>query len=176
MSLYFLIFLCPLPHQVLGYTASVFLLSRPDEFPHNDLSCLFIPVSFSFLNQPISRLLFERGSHLDKISSSPSIPFYSKNLPLRTAGSSRPRLSLDTEAVRKPKTKMQPALGALGHTWTAMRAMEFISLITIIGLTGNFIGEMVNADYAAPSALIGTLIVVSILFYCVVAWTLTYTP
>ncbi|CCT62934.1 uncharacterized protein FFUJ_00461 [Fusarium fujikuroi IMI 58289] len=57
---------------------------------------------------------------------------------------------------------MQPALGALGHTWTAMRAMEFISLITIIGLTANFIGEMVNADYAAPSALIGTLVVACI--------------
>lgn len=55
-----------------------------------------------------------------------------------------------------------------------MRAMEFISLITIIGLTGNFIGEMVNADYAAPSALIGTLIVVSLLFHSVVAWTVTY--
>lgn len=96
---------------------------------------------------------------MDKISSpSPSIPFYSKHLPLRTAGSLRPRLSLNTQA---NSAKMQPALGALGHTWTAMRAMEFISLITIIGLTSNFIGEMVGADYAAPSALIGTLVVVS---------------
>jgi len=64
---------------------------------------------------------------------------------------------------------MQPALGALGHTWTAMRAMEFISLITIIGLTSNFIGEMVGADYAAPSALIGTLVVVSC-FMCNPFW------
>ncbi|KAJ4199284.1 hypothetical protein NW767_008485 [Fusarium falciforme] len=55
-----------------------------------------------------------------------------------------------------------PALGALGHTWTAMRAMEFISFITIIGLTSNFISEMVAADYAAPSALIGTLVVACI--------------
>ncbi|KAM5355324.1 hypothetical protein ACJ41O_001970 [Fusarium nematophilum] len=55
-----------------------------------------------------------------------------------------------------------PALGALGHTFTAMRAMQFISLITIIGLTSNFISEMVLADYAAPSALIGTLVVACI--------------
>ncbi|KAF7547843.1 hypothetical protein G7046_g8885 [Stylonectria norvegica] len=52
-----------------------------------------------------------------------------------------------------------PALGALGMTWTVMRAMQFVALITIIGLTSNFISEMVLADYAAPSALIGTLVV-----------------
>lgn len=52
-----------------------------------------------------------------------------------------------------------PSLGALGVTWTAMRAMQFVSLVTIIGLTSNFISEMVMADYAAPSALIGTLVV-----------------
>ncbi|KAH7156435.1 hypothetical protein EDB81DRAFT_880753 [Dactylonectria macrodidyma] len=52
-----------------------------------------------------------------------------------------------------------PALGALGMTWTAMRAMQVIALITIIGLTSNFISEMVMADYAAPSTLIGTLVV-----------------
>lgn len=48
-------------------------------------------------------------------------------------------------------------------TWTAMRGMQFVSLITIIGLTSNFISEMVMADYAAPSALIGTLVVVSLI-------------
>lgn len=53
-----------------------------------------------------------------------------------------------------------PALGALGAMFTAMRAMQFLSLITIIGLTANFISEMVMNDYAAPSALIGTLVVV----------------
>ena len=55
-----------------------------------------------------------------------------------------------------------PALGALGMTWTAMRGMQFLSLIVIIGLTSNFISEMVISDYAAPSALIGTLVVVSV--------------
>lgn len=55
-----------------------------------------------------------------------------------------------------------PALGALGATFTTMRIMQFLSLVTVVGLTSNFISEVVMADYAAPSALIGTLVVVSI--------------
>ncbi|KAF4125008.1 Conserved hypothetical, protein [Geosmithia morbida] len=52
-----------------------------------------------------------------------------------------------------------PALGALGITFTAMRAMQAASLITIIGLSANFVDEVVDASYAAPSALVGTLVV-----------------
>ncbi|PHH93386.1 hypothetical protein CDD83_3699 [Cordyceps sp. RAO-2017] len=52
-----------------------------------------------------------------------------------------------------------PALGALGLTFTAMRALQAVALITIIGLTSNFISEMVTANYVAPSALVGTLVV-----------------
>ncbi|KAI5467478.1 hypothetical protein BGZ63DRAFT_28350 [Mariannaea sp. PMI_226] len=66
-----------------------------------------------------------------------------------------------------------PALGALGVTFTAMRGMQFVSLITIIGLTANFISEMVSNDYAAPSALIGTLVVASIaVLYIVISYIL----
>lgn len=54
-----------------------------------------------------------------------------------------------------------PALGALGMTFTAMRAFQAVALITIIGLTSNFISEMVAASYVPPSALVGTLVVVS---------------
>ena len=54
-----------------------------------------------------------------------------------------------------------PALGALGMTFTVMRAMQFVSLITIIGITANLISEIVTADYIAPSPLVGTLVVVS---------------
>ncbi|KAF7553763.1 hypothetical protein G7Z17_g3387 [Cylindrodendrum hubeiense] len=98
------------------------------------------------------------GLSIDKISSpAPSVPFYSNRLPLRTASSSRPQLSIVTP--ESLKMGSAPALGALGMTWTAMRAMQFIALVTIIGLTANFISEMVMADYAAPSALIGTLVV-----------------
>lgn len=56
-----------------------------------------------------------------------------------------------------------PALGALGMTFTAMRALQAVALITIIGLTSNFISEMVTASYVPPSALVGTLVVVSVL-------------
>ncbi|KAI9899091.1 hypothetical protein N3K66_005552 [Trichothecium roseum] len=52
-----------------------------------------------------------------------------------------------------------PAHGALGLTFTAMRAMQAVSLIAIIGLSGNFVSETVNAGYVAPSPLVGTLVV-----------------
>ncbi|KEY68439.1 hypothetical protein S7711_01214 [Stachybotrys chartarum IBT 7711] len=52
-----------------------------------------------------------------------------------------------------------PAHGALGVTFTTMRVMQLLSLLIIIGLTSNFIAEVVNAAYEAPSALIGTLVV-----------------
>ena len=54
-----------------------------------------------------------------------------------------------------------PALGALGMTFTVMRGMQFVSLVTIIGIAANFISEMVTADYNAPSELVATLVVVS---------------
>jgi hypothetical protein len=52
-----------------------------------------------------------------------------------------------------------PALGALGMTFTVMRVMQFVSLITIIGISGNFVAEVVAADLNPPGALIGTLVV-----------------
>ncbi|GAB0137218.1 hypothetical protein EsDP_00005494 [Epichloe bromicola] len=55
-----------------------------------------------------------------------------------------------------------PALGALGMTFTAMRALQAVALITIIGLSANFISEMVAASYVPPSALVGTLVVACI--------------
>ena len=62
-------------------------------------------------------------------------------------------------------TKMaSQKFGALGATFTVVRAMQAISLITIIGMTSNFISEMVAADQAPPKVLIGTLSVVSCLF------------
>jgi hypothetical protein len=55
---------------------------------------------------------------------------------------------------------MAPNFGALGATFTVVRAMQAISLITIIGMTSNFISEMVTADQSPPRVLIGTLSVV----------------
>lgn len=55
-----------------------------------------------------------------------------------------------------------PAYGALGATFTVVRGMQACSLIAILGMTANFIAEMVSADQAPPKVLIGTLSVVSI--------------
>ncbi|OLN85382.1 hypothetical protein CCHL11_07960 [Colletotrichum chlorophyti] len=52
-----------------------------------------------------------------------------------------------------------PRLGALGHTFTAMRAMQFVSLVAIIGMVSNFISEINGADALSPPVLIGTLVV-----------------
>ncbi len=54
-----------------------------------------------------------------------------------------------------------PAYGALGMTFTVVRGMQAVCLISIIGMTANFISEMVSADNVPPSVLIGTLSVVS---------------
>ncbi|PHH73686.1 hypothetical protein CDD82_5325 [Ophiocordyceps australis] len=49
--------------------------------------------------------------------------------------------------------------GALGVMFSVMRILQTIVLITMIGLTSNFISEMVAASYQTPSALIGTLVI-----------------
>jgi hypothetical protein len=56
-----------------------------------------------------------------------------------------------------------PNYGALGMTFTVMRGMQAVCLISIIGMTSNFIAEMNAADNAPPSVLVGTLGVVSTL-------------
>lgn len=57
-----------------------------------------------------------------------------------------------------------PQLGALGVTFTIMRACQLASLIAIIGLCANFISEIASAEHNPPSELIGTLTVVSLTF------------
>ncbi|KAH8195796.1 hypothetical protein TruAng_010039 [Truncatella angustata] len=54
-----------------------------------------------------------------------------------------------------------PQLGALGVTFTVLRAAQFVSLLTIIGLVANFMNEIVSAQRNAPDVLIGTLVVTS---------------
>ena len=58
---------------------------------------------------------------------------------------------------------MPSNFGALGATFMAVRAMEAISLISIIGMTANFISEMVSSKQSPPNVIIGTLSVVSTL-------------
>jgi hypothetical protein len=59
-------------------------------------------------------------------------------------------------------TMAPPNFGALGATFTVVRAMQAISLISIIGMTANFVAEMVSANQSPPHVLIGTLSVVSL--------------
>jgi len=53
-----------------------------------------------------------------------------------------------------------PDYGALGATFKVTRAMQAASLLAIIGMTANFISEMVSANATPPNVLIGTLSVV----------------
>lgn len=63
----------------------------------------------------------------------------------------------------------RPNYGAIGGTFVSVRALQVISMLTIIGITSNFISEMVNANLTAPQELIGTLSVVCIgIVYCIV--------
>ena len=57
-----------------------------------------------------------------------------------------------------------PNHGALGATFTVVRGMQAVSLIAIIGMTANFISEMVSANNTPPNVLVGTLSVVSIAY------------
>ena len=50
--------------------------------------------------------------------------------------------------------------GALGATFSLVRLLQVVSLIGIIGMTANFVSEMVSANSTPPNVLIGTLSVV----------------
>jgi len=64
--------------------------------------------------------------------------------------------------------------GALGSTFTVVRTLEAVSLITIIGMTANFISEMVAVKQSPPSVLIGTLSVAVIAFLYIVMTYILY--
>lgn len=53
-----------------------------------------------------------------------------------------------------------PNYGALGATFKITRILQALSLITIIGMSANFISEMVNNNSTPPMVLVGTLSVV----------------
>ncbi|KAK0725257.1 hypothetical protein B0H67DRAFT_598566 [Lasiosphaeris hirsuta] len=68
-----------------------------------------------------------------------------------------------------------PQLGALGATYTVMRACQFAALIAVIGLCANFIGEIATAERDPPSELIGALTVsVTAVIYVVITYILYY--
>ncbi|KDN68235.1 hypothetical protein CSUB01_09246 [Colletotrichum sublineola] len=96
------------------------------------------------------------------------IPFPPRRFPVRTAlrlDNPRPKLTLVTPAslardFRRARTMgSAPRLGALGHTFTAMRAMQFVSLVAVVGMVADFISEINGADAISPPVLVGTLVI-----------------
>ncbi|OJJ51740.1 hypothetical protein ASPZODRAFT_127866 [Penicilliopsis zonata CBS 506.65] len=60
--------------------------------------------------------------------------------------------------------------GALGATFQISRLFQVCSLIAIIGMTANFISEIIGDDLTPPSVLIGTISVTSIAaIYCIIS-------
>lgn len=51
--------------------------------------------------------------------------------------------------------------GALGATFQIARLFQGCSLVAIIGMTANFIAEIVNSSLTPPDVLVGTISVVS---------------
>ncbi|KAI3324626.1 hypothetical protein HD806DRAFT_534092 [Xylariaceae sp. AK1471] len=68
-----------------------------------------------------------------------------------------------------------PQLGALGVTFTALRGLQFVSLVTVVGLTANFINEFASSQREVPDVLVGTVIVTSIsTLYVAISYILYY--
>ncbi|KAL2063533.1 hypothetical protein VTL71DRAFT_5338 [Oculimacula yallundae] len=66
-----------------------------------------------------------------------------------------------------------PQFGALGATFTIVRALQSVCLIAIIGMTSNFIDQMVKLDQNPPPVLIGTLSVTVITaLYIIISYVL----
>jgi hypothetical protein len=55
---------------------------------------------------------------------------------------------------------MGPDHGVLGATFKVARALQAASMIAMIGITANFISEMVSAGATPPPILIGILSIV----------------
>ncbi|KAI9880771.1 MAG: hypothetical protein M1830_000207 [Pleopsidium flavum] len=66
-----------------------------------------------------------------------------------------------------------PNYGALGATFKVVRMLQAVSLLAIIGMTANFISEMVSSSTSPPNVLVGTLSVTCIaVLYCAITYIL----
>ncbi|KAL6252849.1 hypothetical protein RBB50_000568 [Rhinocladiella similis] len=64
---------------------------------------------------------------------------------------------------------MGPDHGVLGATFKATRALQMASMIATIGITANFISEMVSAGATPPPVLVAILSIVCIsVLYCAI--------
>jgi hypothetical protein len=57
-----------------------------------------------------------------------------------------------------------PSYGAapLSATFLIVRVLQFISMVVILGLTGNFVNEMVMGDHEPSKEIVGTLSIVCV--------------
>jgi hypothetical protein len=55
---------------------------------------------------------------------------------------------------------MGPDHGVLGATFKVTRGLQSVSMLAVIGITANFISQMVNAGTAPPPVLLATLSIV----------------
>ncbi|EAS33415.3 uncharacterized protein CIMG_04439 [Coccidioides immitis RS] len=63
--------------------------------------------------------------------------------------------------------------GAIGMTFKVVRMLQVVCLIAIIGMTANFISQMVSSNTTPPEVLVGTISVTCIaVLYCVVTFIL----
>ncbi|PGH11188.1 hypothetical protein AJ79_05030 [Helicocarpus griseus UAMH5409] len=63
--------------------------------------------------------------------------------------------------------------GALGITYKVVRVLQAVCLIAIIGMTANFISDMVESHVTPPQVLVGTISVMCIAtLYCAITFIL----
>ncbi|KAI1609157.1 hypothetical protein EDD37DRAFT_141333 [Exophiala viscosa] len=64
---------------------------------------------------------------------------------------------------------MGPDHGVLGATFKATRALQMASMLAVVGITANFISEMVSAGATPPSVIVAILSIVCIaVLYCAI--------
>ncbi|KAL2266689.1 hypothetical protein VTJ83DRAFT_6041 [Remersonia thermophila] len=105
------------------------------------------------------------------------LPKPKARFPLRTAHKKRPSLEVVTgfDAADPLTMRSAPKLSAMDVTFTAARAVQFASLIAVIGLCANFISIIATADHNPPAELVGTLTVsVMAVIYAVITYILYY--
>lgn len=137
-------------------------------FTKNDLNCfdsihtlyrLIRYPSFDKSSKKIRKLTHDHYNDFDTVHSSLLIRRNSKRNSLTKA------LRINTNFSSLPNKAIMPApqYGALGASYTVARGLQGISLISIIGMTANFIAQMVSSKTNPPNVLIGTISVVSAL-------------
>lgn len=66
-----------------------------------------------------------------------------------------------------------PDYGVLGATFKICRVLQAVSLIAAIGMTANFVAEIVSAKTSPPAVLVGTLSVTCVsVLYCAITFIL----